>query len=226
MHECPRGQNQKNASSQTEELLATLDLAQVRKQSLRTLSGGLLRMTHFAMALMGHPRLVVLDEPTNELDPYRRRLVWDTIAQLNREKKMTCVLATHNFLEGEKVGHRVGVIQAGRMLAIGTPSELKSRYGRGVRLDLHLQEGASLTDENRKCLVVLGRVDEISPLQFRCYLDPLSVSHATDLIARSIGFDRLENFRLSPPSLEEIYLHLDFSASPDLSEPQPEGALA
>jgi hypothetical protein len=45
----------------------------------------------------------------------------------------------------------------------------------------------------------LGRVDEISPKQFRCYLNPLRVSHAADLIARKIGFDRLENFRLSPP---------------------------
>lgn len=207
-----RGQGRQEAMQQVRELLSALDLCDVRGKSVKLLSGGLLRLAHFAMALMGDPLVVVLDEPTNELDPHRRRMVWDIIAQRNRERGMTCVLVTHNVLEAEKVVHRVGIMCAGRMMALGTPGELKARFGSEIRLDLHLKDDISLRPEDSSLLSSFGRIDEIGSGQYRCYLDTSYVSQATGMIAKRIGFDKLENFSLSPPSLEDIYLHLDFAS--------------
>jgi energy-coupling factor transporter ATP-binding protein EcfA2 len=75
---------------------------------------------------MGRPSVLILDEPTNELDPHNRRLVWDTIRQRNAEGA-TVVLVTHNVLEAERVIQRVAVMNSGRIVALGTPGELKAR---------------------------------------------------------------------------------------------------
>jgi len=206
-----RGQSYQEAEQQTRELLDALDLCAFERRSVKLLSGGLLRLAHFAMALMGNPRVVILDEPTNGLDPHRRRMVWDIIAKKNREMGMTCVLVTHNVLEAEKVVHRVGIMCSGRMKALGTPGELNARFGKEIRLDLHLKEDMPLCAEDRSLLLSFGRLEEIGPGQFRCYMDTSYVSQAAGMIAGRIGFDKLENFSLSPPSLEDIYLHLDFT---------------
>jgi len=204
-----RGQTAEAARNQTEELICELDLTAIRKRNVQGLSGGMLRLTHFAMALMGNPQVVVLDEPTNELDPSRRKLVWNMIAQRNRQLGMTCVLVTHNVLEAEKVVQRVAVMRAGRMIALGTPGELKARFGYAIRLDLHLQEGLLLSAQDCSLLQEFGRLEHLDAGRYRCYLSPLQVARVADLVATRIGFEKLEDFRLSPPSLEDIYLDID-----------------
>src|SRR5262245_5488350 len=113
-----RGQTEADARAQSQELLHELDLRPYADRLVQKLSGGLMRLTHFAMALMGRPQVLVLDEPTNELDPQKRRLVWDVLARLNRNQGTTCVLVTHNVLEAEKVLQRVAVLRHGRMIAL------------------------------------------------------------------------------------------------------------
>src|SRR5579859_2160172 len=75
-----RGQSERDAREQSRQLIEKLGLSEYAHRYTNKLSGGMLRLTNFAMALMGHPRVLILDEPTNELDPTKRRLVWDTIA--------------------------------------------------------------------------------------------------------------------------------------------------
>jgi len=108
-------------------------------------SGGMKRRVSLAMALVTDPRIILLDEPTVGMDPQSRRAVWDFILEL-RDKGKTIVLTTHYMEEAEELCDRVGIIDHGRLIALGSPVELKAKYtarnledvfiqltGRGIR---------------------------------------------------------------------------------------------
>lgn len=206
-----RGQSESDAKRQTRQLIEELGIGDYAKRYVHKLSGGILRLTNFAMALMGSPKIVVLDEPTNELDPHKRRLVWDMIARLNREHGLTCVLVTHNVLEAERVIQRVAVMQHGKIAAFGTPGELKLHSGGRVRLDFRLKNGDGLSADEMDCLSALGTVDAHDSEDFSVQLHSNKVAAATDFIMMQIGMARLDDFRLSPPSLEDVYLNINNS---------------
>jgi ABC-type multidrug transport system ATPase subunit len=201
-----RGQSEVDAKRQTHQLIEELGIGDYAKRYVHKLSGGILRLANFAMALMGSPKIVILDEPTNELDPHKRRIVWDIIARLNREQGMTCVLVTHNVLEAERVIQRVAVMQDGKIVAFGTPGELKLFSGGKVRLDFRLKAGENLNEIEFEQLTALGILDSRRPGDYSVQLASDKVAAATDLMMTQIGMIRLDDFRLSPPSLEDVYL--------------------
>jgi ABC-2 type transport system permease protein len=203
-----RGQPEAEARRQTDELLASLDLLPYANRYVHKLSGGLLRMTNFGMALMGHPRVVVLDEPTNNLDPERRRQVWATVTRLNREHGLTCVLVTHNVLEAERVIQRVMVMQAGQIVASGTPGELKLSAGGQVRFEFYLKDAAVLTEADHTELSALGLLEQVQDGHFVLSLPAHAVPQATNAIVNGIGLTRLDDFHVALPSLEDVYLSL------------------
>lgn len=204
-----RGQSEADARDQARSLMEALGLVESAQRYVNKLSGGMLRLTNFAMALMGRPRLLVLDEPTNELDPHKRQVIWNMIGQLNREQGTTCVLVTHNVLEAEKVIQRVAVMHRGRIIALGTPGEVKLRSGGKVRLEFRFKEGETLQTQEIDKLMALGHYEEMASGQYRLYLPRDQVMMATSLVINEIGLDRLDDFRLAPPSLEDVYLELD-----------------
>ncbi len=207
-----RGQSEHDARAQTRQLIDMLGLGDFRRRYVNHLSGGMSRLVGFGMALMGNPRLLILDEPTNELDPHKRRLVWDTLDQLNREQGLTCLLVTHNVLEAERVIHRVAVMDRGRIIALGTPQDIKQRAGGHVRLELQLKEGVRLEDWELERLRGHGQVTEIREGHYRTYLEPQRAGQASAEILQALGLQRVEDLRLAPPSLEEVYLDLDRGA--------------
>jgi ABC-2 type transport system ATP-binding protein len=91
-------------------------------------SGGMKRRVSIAMALVTDPKVVLLDEPTVGMDPQARREVWDYVDEL-RDKGKTIVLTTHYMEEAEELCDRVGIIDHGRLIELGSPSELKAKYG-------------------------------------------------------------------------------------------------
>jgi ABC-type multidrug transport system ATPase subunit len=211
-----RGQSEADARAQARAVLDELELVPYAGRSVNRLSGGLARLAYFAMALMGRPPILILDEPTNELDPHKRRLIWDVLARRHREQGTTCVLVTHNVLEAEKVLQRVGVMQRGRMIAIGTPGELKQRAGAMVRLEFWLKDGAACTDEEQGRVAALGALEQRRPGHYRLDHAPAQCVAATERGMHQIGRARLDDFRLTPPSLEDVYLELDQESTPDL----------
>lgn len=100
-------------------------LADAANRPVRTFSGGMKRRLELARALMHAPRLLILDEPTLGLDPQGRRDLWDRIAEL-RARGMSVLMTTHSMQEAAECS-RVGIIDAGRLVAIGTPPELAAR---------------------------------------------------------------------------------------------------
>jgi len=112
----------------TEELLARFELKDKRNAFYSQLSGGQKQRLALAMALVHDPQVIFLDEPTAGLDPQVRREIYSLVEQLRSEKK-TLLLTTHYIEEAERLCDRVAIIDQGRVIALGTPRELKARAG-------------------------------------------------------------------------------------------------
>lgn len=119
------------------DLLAQFQLEDVARKRIQTLSGGQQQRLALALALVGQPEVIFLDEPTAGLDPQSRRSLWAVIEGL-RDEGRAIVLTTHYMDEAEQLCDRVGILDAGRLLAEGTPQELARAYGpeRTIELDL------------------------------------------------------------------------------------------
>jgi len=111
-----------------EELLEYVDLADAKKRVVEDLSGGMKRRLQIARALLHVPKLLLLDEPTVGLDAQTRRLIWALICNLSG-KGVTVFLTTHYIEEAEALCNRVGIMDHGRLIALGTPKELRGKLG-------------------------------------------------------------------------------------------------
>ncbi len=121
------------AGRRADELLEVFDLTAKAKTKPNRLSGGMRRRLLIARALVHHPRLVMLDEPTAGVDLEQRHELWRYLRRLHTEG-LTVLLTTHYIEEAEALCERVALIRAGRIAAEGTPAELVSRFG-GTRLE-------------------------------------------------------------------------------------------
>ncbi len=124
----------------TGELIEALGIEEWRNAMGMKLSGGVRRLVGFAMATVVPGRLVILDEPTNDVDPLRRRLLWSQVRALSDEG-CSVMLVTHNVLEAEKAVDRLAVVMDGRIVAEGTPSSLKAEDRGRLRLQVMLTPG-------------------------------------------------------------------------------------
>jgi ABC-2 type transport system ATP-binding protein len=120
-------------------------LAEKVKSRTKTLSGGQRRRLDLALGLVGDPELLFLDEPTTGFDPSARRRAWDLIASL-RDLGTTIVLTTHYMEEAEHLADRVAVIQAGRLIALDTPTDLVRTEGAAAVISFVLPDGVVLAD--------------------------------------------------------------------------------
>jgi ABC-2 type transport system permease protein len=210
-----RGQGEADAQRQTDALLDELGLGPVAGRYVNQLSGGMMRLVNFGMALMGRPKLLVLDEPTNELDPHNRRLVWDVLARRSAEEGATVVLVTHNVLEAESVVDRVAVLRQGRIVTLGSPGELKHRLGDSVRMELQVRDGGALGATE---LALLGATGTVVPGardgRYLVHCAPARMPELVTVVTEGMQTMGIEDFRLSRPSLEDVYLSLDDDPAP------------
>lgn len=117
-----------------------LDLTEYVDRLSGTLSGGNKRKLSVAMAMIGNPRIVFLDEPSTGMDPKARRFMWKVIARVATQKKdATVVLTTHSMEEAEALSSRLGIMVKGNFQCIGTPQHIKSKYGDGIELEIKLK---------------------------------------------------------------------------------------
>jgi ABC-2 type transport system ATP-binding protein len=117
------------------QLLEAFDLADAARKPVSTYSGGMRRRLDLAMTLVGSPRVIFLDEPTTGLDPRGRRTMWDAIRGLAAER-VTIFLTTQYLEEADQLADRIAVLDRGRIVAEGTPGELKRRIPGGhIRLE-------------------------------------------------------------------------------------------
>ncbi|WP_116948566.1 ABC transporter ATP-binding protein [Jiangella endophytica] len=188
-------------------LVARLGLESVARgrTPLRRLSGGERQRIAFAAALVGRPELVFLDEPTAGLDPQARRATWQLLDEL-RAAGVTVVLTTHLIDEAERLADQVVIIDAGRVLAEGTPQELTSgvsddviRFGGPPRLDVASLR-AALPDGSSVKEVAPGSYEVAAVVDPRLLATLTSWCAANDILA--------EGLQVGHRSLEDVYLEL------------------
>jgi len=109
------------------ELLKFVELEERRKDLVKTFSGGMKRRLEIARGLLHNPRILFLDEPTLGLDPQTRNHIWNFIREINKKEGMTVFFTTHYMDEAEKIADRIAIIDHGKIVALGTPGELKIR---------------------------------------------------------------------------------------------------
>jgi ABC-2 type transport system ATP-binding protein len=173
---------------EVEEVLALVGLQEKADARCRTLSGGQLRRLDFALALVGDPELIFLDEPTTGFDPEARRAAWETIRSLRALGK-TILLTTHYLDEAQALADRVAIVKDGRILAIGPPREL----GVGAsHYRVTYRDGAG------------GLVERETD-------DPTALLAELTAAALARG-ERLEELSVGRPSLEDVYLELTADA--------------
>lgn len=134
MYEVPKDE----LKQRSEEILEQLLLTDKRNSKITDLSGGMKRRMNIAMATIHNPEILVLDEPSEGLDPQSRRVLWDYI-RLQKEKGKTIILTTHLMDEADKLSDRVGIIDNGELLQLDTPEKLKQSIGEGDILELSLK---------------------------------------------------------------------------------------
>jgi ABC-2 type transport system ATP-binding protein len=149
------GMSRRDARARAQELLQRFGLADAQKRLVRTYSGGMQRKLDVALGLMHRPQVLFLDEPTTGLDPEARADMWNEIEQLAGEEGVSVLLTTHYLEEADRLASRLAIVDRGRIVAGGTPDELKSEL-RGDTLIVEL--GAS---ENGRALEVLATVDGV-----------------------------------------------------------------
>ncbi|MGK7911325.1 MAG: ABC transporter ATP-binding protein [Synechococcus sp.] len=127
LHHIPRQTRQEGI----DRWLSYVELSERRDDLVKTLSGGMKRRLQIARALLHDPDILFLDEPTVGLDPQARRLLWDIIRNLN-SRGMTILLTTHYMEEAETLCDRIGIMDRGQLIAVGSPTELRQQQGEAI----------------------------------------------------------------------------------------------
>jgi ABC-2 type transport system ATP-binding protein len=190
-----------------DEVIELVDLGEKRDVRAKNLSGGQLRRLDLALALVGDPELIFLDEPTTGFDPAARRGAWSVVRSLCELGK-TIFLTTHYMDEAQTLADRVAVMSAGRIIALGRPEELGGRDLRPAEIRFRLPDGSSIADlpevpgersMNGEGVVVVTR-------------EPVVAAQRITSWALDRGVE-LGHFSVTQPTLEDIYLELTGTTS-------------
>jgi len=185
------------------ELLERFDLVEAAGQMVATYSGGMRRRLDLAMTLLGDPRIIFLDEPTTGLDPSSRRTMWEIVRQLVAEG-VTVFLTTQNLEEADQLADRIAVLDHGRLVAEGTPDQLKRQIPGGhARLYFHDLVGL---DRAAGMLGVVARDDDARTLQVPTDGTPQSLASLLNrLDSDALGVERVT---VHTPDLDDVFFAL------------------
>jgi ABC-2 type transport system ATP-binding protein len=128
------GMSGKELAHSVDEILDLADLKERQKDRVETFSGGMKRRVNIGVGLLHKPQLVYMDEPTVGVDPQSRRRILDTVLRLREERKMTVLYTTHLMEESQELSNRVGIVDHGKLIAMGTVGELIQKVGEEDRL--------------------------------------------------------------------------------------------
>lgn len=207
-----RGLNRRAAQAEAARLIEQWQLGPLRNQVVRRMSGGQQRLVGLVSVLMGGPQVLVLDEPTNFMDPALRHQVWEHLLALNHAQGVTILLVTHNVLEAETVVSEVAIVADGRVLAQGAPAELKASLGAQVHLDLTwrtaMPGAAGWLDSLAAADLAGGRVlvRRLDPYRWRITADRAAADEIVRRLMTHASLQELADLRLHGASLEDYYL--------------------
>jgi len=191
-------------NERVEELRSLVDIGDALNQPIKSYSGGMKRRLDVAAALIHNPQILFLDEPTTGLDPVSRMKVWHEVRRLNKDLGMTIFLTTQYLEEADQLADRIGIIDNGKIVAEGTPSELKRKSGK----DQIIVVAPTQSD---KVLRTLDKIKGISKVDQVDGEIILSSSHGSAAIASvAIELEKLKvpikQLTLRETSLDDVFL--------------------
>ena len=203
------------ARARARDLLEQFDLTDAARRRVATYSGGMRRRLDLAASLVGRPSIIFLDEPTTGLDPRSREAMWNVVAGLV-DSGVTVFLTTQYLEEADRLADRIAILDGGRVVAEGSPAELKRRIA-GKRLELVLGDATSFQDAAR---LLADRAIGSDPS--RLIIDVAtdgSAAHVRALLDEvDPARDAVERFSLHSATLDDVFLEL---TTPTHPEPEP-----
>jgi ABC-2 type transport system ATP-binding protein len=201
-----QGLSRRQAKSRTAELLERFGLAEAADRLTKTYSGGMQRKLDVAIGLVNRPAVLFLDEPTTGLDPEARAEMWAEIARMASTERMTVLLTTHYLDEADHLADRLAIIDRGRVVAEGTPDELKSEL-RGDAIVVELTDPADAP----RALARLGSLADLRDLlhegrTLRARADHGARAIPGVLAALEQGGVAVASATVARPSLDDVYL--------------------
>jgi ABC-2 type transport system ATP-binding protein len=213
------GHSRSGAKARATELLEAFGLADAATKQVKNYSGGMRRRLDIAASIVVTPRLMFLDEPTTGLDPRSRNQVWDIVRALVGQGT-TVLLCTQYLEEADQLADRIAVIDHGRVIAEGTPAQLKASVGRGA-LHVRLLD----PDQRARAADLLGDDVHLLPDPAALSLPGAGAEQASEAVAALVAAGiAVAGFALGQPSLDEVFLALTGHTAEDAEEPEQEVA--
>jgi ABC-2 type transport system ATP-binding protein len=216
----------REAKRRADELLEQFDLGSAAGRAVKTYSGGMQRRLDLAASLIGRPELVFLDEPTTGLDPRSRNMLWDMIRELADEGR-TLLLTTQYLEEADQLADRIAVVDAGQVIAEGTPDELKSLVG-GERIELRLSPGADFTAAAAAIGAHTAGTAQVDTRQRKVTAPVSATAGVTTDVVRALDQAgvRVDSVSVHRPSLNDVFLKLTGHAAEDEQDADTDRELA
>jgi ABC-2 type transport system ATP-binding protein len=200
------GLGRRETDRRIDELSDLVDIGDAMKRMVGTYSGGMKRRLDLAAALIHHPEVLFLDEPTTGLDPISRSRIWEEVRKINSSMGVTIFLTTQYLEEADALAERVGIINHGKLAIQGAPSELKRERGSDL-IVARLEGDAALAAE------ALAGIPSVSSIETHGNEVTVSVGNGASVIsavALRLNEEGLtvEELTLRTPSLDDVFLHV------------------
>ena len=200
------GLSKREIDRRIEELSGLVDIGEAMDRFVATYSGGMKRRLDLAAALIHHPEVLFLDEPTTGLDPISRSRIWDEVREINTSMGVTIFLTTQYLEEADALAGRVGIIDRGRLVAQGAPDELKRDRGSDL-IVARLDGDAAAAAES------LANIPSVSAVEVHGSEITISVTNGASLIsavALRLNEQGLipQELTLRTPTLDDVFLHV------------------
>jgi len=202
------GLSGKTLKTRVGEVLEQIGLADKAKNRVKTYSGGMKRRVNIGVGLLHKPRLLFMDEPTVGIDPQSRRAILDSVKALNQQG-MTVLYTTHYMEEAEELSDRVGIIDHGELIALGTQAELNRQVGEKDTLVLHIDEG-----QNGEALAAaVRRIHGVLKADITDHTVAVIAQEAEEIMApvittaNELGI-KIRSVDIQEPNLEAVFLSL------------------
>jgi ABC-2 type transport system ATP-binding protein len=196
------------------EVLDLVDLSDRKNDLVKKYSGGMRRRLELARGLMHHPKILFLDEPTLGLDPQSREKIWEYVENLSREKKISIIITTHYMEEADLLCDRLAIIDTGKIIALGSPAELKRNLGEDVIV-------MKIINPNIEEVKKFGFVKKIETKNDLIYLTVMDANEHLPQIMQTIG--KVESVEVRSLTLNDVFLHY---TGKGIREESPEGGWA
>lgn len=190
-------------------LLEDLILTDKANTLVSNLSGGMKRRLNLAMALIHSPEIVVLDEPSEGLDPQSRRVLWNFIRSLRDNEGKTVILTTHLMDEADGLSDRIAIIDHGKLLRLDTPKNLKKEFGEGDIVEIHLAD-SKMNQEVIFRLKTIENIDSVTEVDGKINIKTLNAVGKLPEIMNKVQDmnNEIADLSLHPNTLEDVFIEL------------------